>query len=382
MRRSADWALACGLLVVAAVAPPAGAVRGHSLDLELGLTSFYESNILQYSKPQIDLFESGLRPERFSLKTRDDGVYSPHAALGWEWDRGRGRRHALRFRWSGNFHQENATADNREWSASWRESSRRAGRLSLIYYSLQDYYLRQLFDEDAKPVYAGLTRHRRAEFDLRLGAVAWQVPIQGSARLEFEYRYENRHYNMNFSERDSKAHQGTASLGWRKLPRRGSVDLSGGYRHSHARGEDGDDRPGAVPDDPDISYHGFLAGLNGGFEVWRGGPTRLGADLAYGLETRRSDSDRPLDKFHYKRHDVRHAVEVGLHSAYRPHWSARGFYRFETNRANLGAQLLSTTEAGSYRDHQVGVALEWSGTLWRQGRRAQPTEPTEGSEAP
>jgi hypothetical protein len=383
MKPGAPLALGLGALLVAALAPRAGAVRGHSLDLALGLTSLYDNNILQYSNAQISLFESGLEPERFSLQTRDDGVYSPYSVLDWDWDRGRGRHHELRFRWSGSFHQENSTADNRQWSASWRESFRRIGRLSLTWYSLQDYYLRQLHDEDARPVYAGLTRHRRAELDLHIGSVAWQVPVKRSARLGLEYQYEKRRYNPDFRERDSQVHQGQADLEWRRLPRRGNFDVLAGYRHSHARGEDGDEISGATPDDIDTSYHGFLAGVNGGFELWRGGRGRLGADLAYGLETRKFDSTRPLDKFHYKRDDVLNAFEVGLRSAYRPHWSARGFYRFETNHTKLGAIVTSTTEAGSYHDHQVGMALEWSGTLWRQGsRRAQPAEPNEGNEEP
>jgi len=346
-------------LFAVAISPPASAVDGQNLDLAVGLTSLYDDNILQYSQTQLDVFESGLRPSHFSISSASDAVCSPYAVLGWEWDRGSG----IRLRWSGNFHQRNATADNRSWSTSWHESFGRSGRLSLSYYALQDYYLRQLFDPD---VSGGATQYRRAEFDLRVGSATWLLPVSDHTRVEVGYQYENRQYNQDFLERDSGLHLGRVSLGWRRLPRHSALDLTAGYRDSNARAEDGDDAPGSVPDDADLSYHGIVAGAGGAIEFLHAHRWRLGADLQYGLETRGYDSNRPLDTYHYQRNDVLNAVEVGLRAAYRPHWSTRGFFRLEDNRAKLGPAAVPGTETGSYRDDLVGLAVEWAGTLWRE----------------
>src|SRR5262249_47506421 len=134
MNRRAHGVLAT-VMALLGMAAPARAVGGQSLDLAVGLSSLYDDNILQYSPTQLDVFASGLRPSHFSISSAGDEVYSPYAVLGWEWDRGSG----IRLKWSGNFHQRNATADNRSWSSSWHESFGGSSRLSISYYALQDY---------------------------------------------------------------------------------------------------------------------------------------------------------------------------------------------------------------------------------------------------
>jgi hypothetical protein len=359
------WALVA--LLGLAVSPPAGAVGEQTLNLAVGLTSVYDDNILQYSQTQLDAFESGLQPTHFSIRTAGDGVYSPYVVLGWEWDRGSG----VRLKWSGNFHQRDDMADNRSLSTAWHESFGRPGRLTLGYYALQDYYLRQLFDPDAS---VGSTQYRRAEFDLRIGAALWLLPVSEHTRVEFGYQYENRQYSQDFIERDSALHLGKVTLGWRRLPRHGALDLVAGYRASNARAEDGDETPGSVPDEPDLSYHGIVTSTGGALEFLHAHRWRLGADLQYGLETRSYDSDRPFDTYHYKRNDMLNVVEVGLRAAYRPHWSARGFYRLEDNSAKLGPGAAAGTEVGSYREDMAGLAVEWSGTVWRQERGTPSTD--------
>ena len=66
------------------------------------------------------------------------------------------------------------------------------------------------------------------------------------------------------------------------------------------------------------------------------------------------------------RHDLLNAVELGLRQVYGSGWSLRGFYRFENNAARLGAAAPPSSEVGSYRQSQVGLAVAWSGELWRQ----------------
>src|SRR5262249_51785903 len=158
---------------------------------------------------------------------------------------------------------------------------------------------------------------------------------------------ERRDYHHDFDERDSHLNEGQLGVSVVRLPRRGTVRVGGGYRWSHARGQDGDE-PEATPD-PDVSYHGLLASLTPRMELFQGQAWRLGADLSYALETRDFDSHRPTDRYHFGRDDILHAVEAGLVIAYRPHWSARGFYRFEDNTAHLGAAAPLSADAGSYR---------------------------------
>ncbi len=381
--RACAFAIAALAAVLAAapgaVAAPAAKARGseQSLNLSAGLSSAYDSNLLQYSNDQLRLFEGGTHPGRFSIHSSDDLTWNPALVLVWELDRGRGRRHALRFKAEGDFHQQNGTADFRAAGVGWREYFRRDRRLAVGWYALPHYYLRQLFDDDAVPPFSGLTdyKYRRAEFALGIGSASWSQRVGRGGQLGLDHQFERRRHNADFRERDSDTHQGEVTWGWTRLPLRGTLELRAGYRASEARASDGDELPGAAPDDPDLSYHGWLAGATGRMTFVRHARLRFGGDLGYELAKRDYDSDRPADKYHFGRSDAFSAIEVGLRGQARPHWSARGFYRYERNAASLGSAAPATTDAGSYLQHQVGLALEWAGDVWRsRGATAGGTE--------
>lgn len=352
---------ACALAVGLTVFAPPAAARGQRVDLRIGISSLYDDNLLQYSDEQLAVFESGLKPAQFSIETSDDLLLGPSASLTWSNQMGRGRSRSLRLRWTGEFHKENATADFTSYSATWRESFSRDWRLTLYGYWLPRFFLRQLYDEDVIPPYPGLSKYRRAEFDLAIGSVTWRQRITGKTRAQIGYRYEHRGYNPDFEERTSSSHQGELAFEAYRLPSRGALGIYGAYRVSDAREADADSAA-----DPDVSYHGIVAGLGWRMELARAKSWRLGADLGYELGTRGYESNLPSDKYHYNRNDISNTVDVGLRWTLRPHWGLRGFYRFDTNSAELGALAPPGSETGSYTENQVGLSLEWSGTIWRQ----------------
>ena len=112
--------LACAI-VIAAPAAHAAPVTGARLTLAAGVGAGYDNNILRYSDEQLLLFEGGTRPDEFSIKTRDDLIWTPYAAATWEQRRPGGRRRSFRIRGDGDFHSKNPTADFRSISGSWRE---------------------------------------------------------------------------------------------------------------------------------------------------------------------------------------------------------------------------------------------------------------------
>ena len=363
----------CGLLLAAAacagVAPVARAAQGNSLLLNPRLSTYYDDNILQYSDGQIADFEGSFHPDRYSIESVDDVVFVPSLAATWAQDRGRARRQALRARFEGDYHGRNGTADFHSASIALSESWARDRELSLSYYWLPSFYLRQLFDEDVVPPYPGLTKYRRADFSLQIASIEWTQRLRRRLLVTLGYQFEGRNYNHDFDERDSDLHQGVLDLSLVRLRRRGSVHAGGAYRDSRARRNDGDAAP-----DPDVSYHGMSLWAGGRMELWRAGSWRLLGDLGYELETRTYTSTVTTDRYHYGRDDVRNAIEVGLRTAYRPHWSLRGFYRFQDNTATLGLAAPPAADAGSYRENQVGFAIDWTGAVWSQSGPAPDSE--------
>jgi hypothetical protein len=353
------------VLALAFIALPAGAATTQRVTAGASLSTFYDSNVLEYSSDQRTLFEGGTRPDRYSLETLDDLVWNPGVTLGWERIGARGRRHALRLHGEGDFHQKNGTADFRAGSVSWREGWSRERRLSAGFYHLPEFYLRQLSDEDAQLAFPGLSRYRRAAFGLDIVSAGYSQRVRSSHALALDWQYERRRYHERFRERDSGTHDAEAGFGWTRLPRRGEFALKAGYRKCSARGDDGDEAPGVTPDDVDVSYHGWSAEARGGFDLGRAGPVRLAADADYTFSVRDFDSDRPADRYHFGRRDDLHEIEAGVSARWRRHWSVRGFGRYEHNHAALGASAPPSADTGDYARFLGGARLDWNATLWR-----------------
>ena len=352
--------------MILALASPARADEKRLL-LGVGFESAYDDNILQYSRDQIALFESGTRPTRFSIESTDDAVFQPNVSLAYENDRGRRGGRTIRARVKGTFHSRNGTSDNRAMSLSWREEFGRNHALTLSAYRLPRFYLRQLFDEDAIVPYPGLSKYRRAEFGLTIASAVWRERLTRQSRLNFNYSFEHRDYNADFSERTSDTHEGGLGYDWNRRKSGSGFGLSGGYRRSNAKADDGD---GVPLDDPDFSYKGVVLGAGGKVELAHGRVGRLTGEADYEYRTRDYASDRPSDTSHYQRNDLLHDADVALRLALPGRWSVRAFYQVEDNKASFAGAAPTASDPASYTRNQVGVDVDWSAVLWSRSGAA------------
>ena len=288
------WLLAAALLIAVLGtsfhAAPARAAS-QSLDLNLGVGGNYDDNLLQYSSKQRADFTGSVRPDRYVIQSLDDFTMTPTAGLSWTIPQSKGWRHVLRARWTGDFQGRNHAADYHELSFGLREVFHHGKSLSLGFYSLPGYYLRQLPNEASEAVAAILKIYDRAQFDLSIGSAAWDQRLSKNADLEVAYQLEHRLYVPGFKERTSDTHQGKLAFQF-SLKRPGSdLTLLGGYRVSKAKATDGDE-VGGVADDEDLSYKGPIAGIEGRYEFSRTEHMRWSGDASYHLASRKYDSNR------------------------------------------------------------------------------------------
>ena len=362
--RSALRALAIAVLASGLCSVRSEGAEGKRVLIRAGLDSYYDDNILEYSDDQIAAFQQGSSPDRYSILSVDNLELDPALSVALENRIPGGRGWRMTLRGKGTFHDKNQTADFRAASAEWRQSLSRGTSFAIRGYYLPRFYLRQLRDEDAPLV---PTQYRRAEFALFIGSLSWRQRITPATSADLAYQFENRDYNAGFVERNSGTHQGEARFAWSRLHGTGSLQIRGGYRLANAKAADGDELPGAPPDDPDVGYHGLLAGLDGRVDLARG----ITASLGYELGTRDYTSKEPTDRYHYGRRDVSHAVEAGLRWNVWRHCSLIGSYAHQRNSARLGAVAPSSSEVGSYSKNRVGLGIEWSGVLWQETRERE-----------
>lgn len=348
--------------IVWLILPSLAAARGQSLSMTAALGSAYDDNFLQYSAGQISDFEAGLKPAQFSIATRDDQLWLPSLAFAFEADRGHGHRSELTVRGSGEYHQKNGTADHGSGSVSWRESFGAGRRLTLSAYRLPGFYLRQLLDDDAVNPFPGLSKYRRAEFDLTTLAAKYRQRVVEGFSVEAGYQHEQRDYVPDFAERTSSLQQGSLAFDC-TAPKNGAFGAGVSYQSSTADAKD-DDVAATPFDDVDVSYHGleFDAGAR-----WRfvHSPSHILEGLiALQSEGRTYDSDRVTDKYHHGRSDRRLMIEPALRIGLRKQWSARVAYMYEKNDARLGTAAPASADAGSYVENRVTFTLEWNHELW------------------
>ena len=162
------------------------------------------------------------------------------------------------------------------------------------------------------------------------------------------------------------------SLGLSGLPDHGVIELSGAYRKSVADGAR--DPAGSASLIPDVSYHGWWTGISGRAELARRASFRLIGDLDYKIEARSFDSNRPADRSHEGRKDLSNTTEVGLRGQIRPHWTLRGFDRYDTSRATYGGAVPVTSDPGSFRQNLIGLEIGWTGDIWKPARGAASDE--------
>ena len=336
-------------------------MRGQSLTVTAQLASYFDDNILRYSRAQIRDLDSGLHPDRFGVSQVGDWVFHPSMAVLWQYDKGAGRRRTLGVSGEGDVHETNGVANVAEVGVTWREGFGGGRRLSFSYGYSPDSYQRRLYDADLVSL-PSAQRYRDASVDLHSATLAWRQAVPRLAWLDLAYRYDRTRYAPDFRERDSDTHRAKATVAWERRLRANRLALGAGYLKRDARAEDG----GANANEPDLGYHGVEMEAGGSLELGRGRTWSSALDLRYELELRRFDSDRPADDSHFGRRDRVHALEIGVGARTGPHWSARGFYRFGDNRARYGTSAAPGSEVGGYRANEAGIEIEWTGELWRR----------------
>ena len=83
---SLPLAVALGLLLLPRSSPGA---QGRGIDFGVGISSTYDDNLIQYSDDQLVLFESGTKPDQFSIHSSDDVAWRPYVSLAWSEHLGR-----------------------------------------------------------------------------------------------------------------------------------------------------------------------------------------------------------------------------------------------------------------------------------------------------
>ncbi|MEE9554488.1 MAG: hypothetical protein V3W18_09345 [candidate division Zixibacteria bacterium] len=165
------------------------------LFLDVGLRTTYDENIIRYSDADLDLYDISGRPDKFSIKSKDDWIISPdiEARLKGKFIKSKTAWIGLNYRYY--YYAQNDVRRFQKISVFGRHYFMRGGYLELEYSYLPDYYYRNQFDQD-QGIYidASFSKH---SFKFETG-----LDITSSLKGDISYRYQSKTFNPEVSERD------------------------------------------------------------------------------------------------------------------------------------------------------------------------------------
>ncbi len=185
------------LFALFAVAP-LSAKSKFPLTVKALLSTSYDDNILKYSARDLGRFESNTEPFPSDLTTTDDWINTFGVRLYRDFDLGR----SFKFRpyYSGriSLYAVNAVKNTQSHSFLGRLAYRGRLHLSLKYFYLPSYYLRNYRDRDLNEYHAAQFDQSRPSASLRLRLPPYEI--------EAEYGREFTYYNTYFTEYDVEAY--------------------------------------------------------------------------------------------------------------------------------------------------------------------------------
>jgi len=353
-----------GFLVLLAAVSPAGAQEkgpSTSIRADVRFASLYNSNILQYSNGDMDVFLSRLSASRFAIKSLDDVVFRGTASVSVSRLLVGSRPSRLHYSYVRNALDENPIADSYSHFASYQQPLSGTGWISVAYSRVAHTYLRHLWDVDFTAPYLSYPHYQPAVISIR------RVRIEGGFRTGEAWAFSARvgrarlGYSAAFRERDSRSWELAAQA---TDGQAGAITLTLEPRFT-SRVADGRDPahpelPDSLRDDTSFREWGLGADLEfpKGRFLWI--PAEVGIELRY--ENRAFTTDRRADVNHHGRHDRNGLFGVTVEKQIEKGVGLFGTFRFESQSTSGATAVGERSEAGTFRQTVAGggIHLSWS----------------------
>lgn len=295
-------AISCFLILTLSVSPASAAKKPQNfLDkfrLESGIEASYDTNVFNYSRDDIDEFNSYTNTEKFNrVKSIGDFIISPQAGIVFT-DKLFNHTFRLRLEVETHFFLRNKVKDYESYRLDARQYLAKDEYLEFRYQHIPDYFLKNLLDRD-------LGEFRRATFDSRLFSFGYRRPLDKTLDARIRYMYEINDYNENFEEYDMASHAVNLTL-WQNPNDHLQTQVHLEFESSDAKG----DIDTSARVESDTTYDKYEIGLREGLELTK----NIELFARYIFSYRKYLTDNPLaqDPFHRDREDKIHRAGLGM----------------------------------------------------------------------
>lgn len=258
----------------------------------------YDTNVFNYSRDDIDGFNSNTNPEKFNrIKSVDDFIISQRLGVGFK-DKLFNHTFRADLEAKAHFFMQNKIKDYQSYRLNLRQYLNRNEYLEFGLSNIPDYFLKNLLDRD-------LNEFRKATFEVNRYSLGYRRPINETMDARIRYLYEVNDYNENFEEYDMTSN-GVNLAFWHKPKDYLYTEIDFEFERVDAKGNlDNTDRI-----ESNTSYDKYELGLRENLKLTE----RIGFYAWYIFSFRNYTTNNSLtdDPFHSDRQDKIQRIGLGL----------------------------------------------------------------------
>ncbi|MBI5214503.1 MAG: hypothetical protein HY960_01985 [Ignavibacteriae bacterium] len=333
----------------------------------LGVTQYYNDNILDYSAKDLSKFNNfeteyraaldtsarnaRLLKQKFSIDKQDDAITALRIRGGISTEFITNNPTTFRFRMARSLYAHSPIKNYTSFGFEARQRFLKKYYFSFGYSQLPEYYLRNLQYKDYSYPKSSINYVKNVQASLKKNSLEFEIGGNLTSKLfsSLQFDIEQTSYNREFEERNSTTNV-FALDGSYKLTRAMKLNLD--YTYSNAKA-DGSDNPDTNIADVTNYSHRFNAGAE--VELKRATKLPLQWKFVVVYESQSYTSEKPTDKFHLGRKDNFYKIFTEIEYTVLKNINLSLNYFWEENTTNLE----ETSDAGSYQSHQVGLGVEY-----------------------
>lgn len=320
---------------------------------DLIIDSYYNSNILDLSKNDLDRFDSGTEPDKFSIKTTDDLITSAKIELNFKHHFVAGHTQINKIAVKYNKFLKNALEDDLYIQFALKQYLSKKLNFGIYYYFYPEIYVNR-YDSviDQEYIFRDFTYSKNSY----IGKVNYQ--LNSKYKLDYRFSFSQLFYNKYFTEYDAENFEN--GIGIRIIPK-DWIKISAGYifKISKAKAEDAYSNRQEITMISDGSYRTNIFDLALDFPaIFSLLSKSIDLDLSGKYEKKFYQADNELDEYHYGRADKIITLDAALQSKPWMNISIEYFYKFKFR--NTISPYTSVVNAKEYDRFETGVSLSYS----------------------
>lgn len=333
------------------------------LEINFGLATSYDDNILKYSEKYLERFMNGEDYGRFHIETYDDIIINPSLQFVSEYRLFGNLKSEISADFNPRFYVVN---DIKNWSSfnlGYRQYFTKRASFKLSYGYIPDFYIRHFRDDDWVEVY-GYTPETFQPMGFakdNFGLYVHNTFFKNTG-IRLTANYAKYYYNEHFTEYDSD----DLSLGVRLIqPLHKNVKIELGYvfTQSDAKGYDepGESTGNSDDSDADFDEDSYIFMVNWQLPEVKKLKHSLDASVAYEERYYTTDNYIELDPEHAGRVDHVSAFGLTYNLRLNKALSLAAFYKWigrnSTTSSDINSEYVSIEK--DYRQAVVGIELEY-----------------------